>query len=352
MSAPATYYDWGRTLSYNADITMVITSRGRGKTFGIRRAALDEALKRGYRFAEIVRYKSEISEVMAGYFDKIAADGRYDDWELKTEKRRGYARKKDSKEPWACICYFVTLSEAQNAKKRTYANIRKIIFDEALIEPGTYLRYLPREWQTLTNLVDTLTREVAGEARVRPHLYMLSNACDLVNPFFSAWGVDSIPAYGYTWYANRAVLLHYEDPTSSDFSARKATETLAGRMAATSDEAVTAIDNRFQIATADDIAQKPSSAKFWTGLIYKSKKFGIWVDFSGGYYYINRRIPEGSPHVYSLTRADNSANRLIARKATPAMRAIIEAYYDRIVRFDSISTREQLLDALGAFGVR
>ena len=31
------YYDWHKTLSYNADVTMVIGARGIGKTYGLRK---------------------------------------------------------------------------------------------------------------------------------------------------------------------------------------------------------------------------------------------------------------------------------------------------------------------------
>ena len=32
----ADFYDWQKTLSYDADVTMVIGTRGVGKTFGLR----------------------------------------------------------------------------------------------------------------------------------------------------------------------------------------------------------------------------------------------------------------------------------------------------------------------------
>ena len=51
------YYDWARTFSYNADVTMVITARDRGKTFGIRAAALDDYFKSELRFAFFVLFK-------------------------------------------------------------------------------------------------------------------------------------------------------------------------------------------------------------------------------------------------------------------------------------------------------
>lgn len=342
------YYGWPATFSYNADITMVITARGRGKTYGLRMQCIRDFIRDGSRFAEICRYQKELGTIASGYFDKLAAREEFKNWEFKVEGRRGWMRKRETKE-WHVICYFVALSEAQNAKKRTYTRIRRMIFDEALIEPGTYLRYLPREWQLLTNLVDSLTREHAGVEGVRPHLYMLANACDLVNPYFIAWGIDSRPSFGYSWHVGRTVLLHYEDP--GEYAVHKARETLAGRMAATSAEGTVALSNEFSVAALDDIAPKPEAAKFWIGFVYRGQQFGVWIDWVDGYYYINRRIPSDGSTVYALTRQDNSANRLVARRATPALKALVEGYYARLVRFDTVGTREQVLDALEMFGV-
>lgn len=344
----AEYYDWGGVLSRRADISMVITARGRGKTYGLRLQCVRDFLRDGSRFAEVCRYQKELQGISAGYFDRLAAREDLAEYEFKTEGRRGYIRRKEQKE-WSCICYFVALTESQAAKKRTYERIRRIIFDEALVEPGSYLRYLPREWQLLTNLVDTLTREHAGETGVRPHAYLLGNACDLTNPYFAAWGIDAVPPFGYSWHAGRRVLLHYEDP--GEYAVRKATETLAGRMAATSDEGAVALDNRFHVAAAGDIFKKPSTAKFWIGIVYRGERFGVWIDWADGYYYVNRQLPDGATPVYALTRQDNTANRLAARRATPALRALVDGYYERLVRFDTVATREHLLDALRMFGV-
>lgn len=355
-TSTAPYYPWARTLSYNADVTMVISARDRGKTFGIRMAAMDDAIKREHRFVEVVRYKNELPEVIAGYFDKLAMLDKYAPYEFRTEGRKGYYRRKNensdgkkSKEPWIPLCYFIALSEAQNAKKRTYVGVRYIIFDEALIEPGTYLRYLPREWQVLANVVDTVTRETGTGDGVRPHLFLCCNSVDLVNPYFAAWGIDTVPPVGYSWHANRHVLVHYEDVRN--IPTNRAETTLAGRMVAGTDEALTALSNEFVTAADDDIAVKPSGAKFWIGLIYRGASFGVWIDWVEGYYYITSKIPRDARTVYSLTRKDNTANRLIARRATPAMRALVQAYDERMLRFESIATRENLLDALSVFGV-
>lgn len=350
-SVESQYYEWDRTLSYNADVTMVITARDRGKTFGIRMAAIDDGIRHGFRFVEVVRHKDELHGIIPGYFDKIAMLDKYAEVQFKTEGKFGYWRPvtDNKKEPWRLLCYFVALTEAQKAKKRTYARVRKIIFDEALIEPGTYSRYLAREWQTLANVVDTVTRETGEGGGVRPHLYMIGNAVSLVNPYFAAWGIDEVPPYGKTWYAHKTVLLDYEAPQAT--SLRRAETTLAGRMVRDNDEGRTALANEFVTATDDDIGEKTSDARFWVGLVYRGVDFGVWVDWNEGYLFVNHKIPSDARTVYSLTRKDNTANRLIARRASPIMKKLATAHYERAIRFDTISTREGFLDALSAFGI-
>ena len=67
------HYNWEKTLSYNADITMVVGAPDKGKTYGLRAYALNAAIKRDERFVEVCRTLDERDSVKKGYFDKLAA---------------------------------------------------------------------------------------------------------------------------------------------------------------------------------------------------------------------------------------------------------------------------------------
>ena len=54
MKAKSKYYGWERTLSYDADVTMVIGARGIGKTFGLRMQCIRDLIRDGSRFCEVV----------------------------------------------------------------------------------------------------------------------------------------------------------------------------------------------------------------------------------------------------------------------------------------------------------
>ena len=123
------YYDWCKTLSYAADVTIVIGARGVGKTYGLRKQCINDNIKSGCTFAEICRYKSELGPIMDGYFSRLELE--FPSYVFKTEKGKGYiAERPDdekTKPAWRILCYFLALTDAQNAKKRTYNKVKRII---------------------------------------------------------------------------------------------------------------------------------------------------------------------------------------------------------------------------------
>lgn len=348
------YYDWQKTLSYNARLTMVVTARGRGKTFGIRAQCIRDYIKGNTRFVEVCRHKNELQGLQADYFGKVSKIDEFKDYVFKSEGQRAYIALKvpEGRKPeWQLLGYFVALSEYQAIKKRTFVDVRRIIFDEAIIEKlDNFHRYLPDEYEILKNVVDSVTRENPADFG-RASIYLLGNACDLVNPYFQVFGLNDIPKYGYTWFNSKRFLLHYEQP--GEYAAEKKSKTLAGIMGeATGSNAISA-DNVFDFRGREFIAEKPKNAKFDFGMIYKGQKFGAWIDESEGFYYINSKIPENTDRiVYALTAKDNRPNMIVAQRAEKPLRNFMRLYCLGIVKFDTPATMEKFLSVLSIFGIR
>ena len=346
------YYDWHKTLSYAADVTLVIAARGRGKTYGLRKQCIRDFIKRGYTFVEVCRYKSEVNPIMDGYFSRLELE--FEGYIFKAEKQKGYIAPKPENEKekpnWSILCYFLALTDAQNAKKRTYNNVKNIIFDEAILEHhDRHHRYIPREYTKLANIVDTVTRE-RPESNVKPHLFLLGNAVDLSNAYFNMYGINRMPKFGYHWYRNKTVLLHYEDP--GQYAEDKLEQTLSGRMISGTSEADTAARNVFESNADTMIVRKPARAKFELGFKDAGQNIGVWADYTEGYYYVTGKIPEGTDRpVYYVTREDASANLLAARRADSWMKTLSEAHYSNLIRYETLSMLHRFLDMLAKFGL-
>lgn len=354
----ADFYDWEKTLSYDAPITGVFGARDIGKTFGLREQMLRDYFKDGYNHVEICRYAKQVPRVCAGYFDKVARDTRDENLKKKLYGARfRYQGREafigfpdgDKKYKWDKILSVVALTESQDLKKQTFSHVRRVVMDEAILEANDrYHDYLPNEYAKLANLMDTIARQQPGE-KTDVRLYLLGNAVDLINPYFAHFGIDEAPAFGYRWYAGKLFLLHYPDP--GGYGQKKLDTTLAGRMIkGTSEEASTAF-NRFSNDSKTFIAKKPPRAKFTFGVVYRGESFGVWCDYDGGRYYVNKKIVETGGPVFALSTEDHKPNYIVAKRANPMLKRFSEFYCLGVVYFDKASTRERFNDVLALFGV-
>lgn len=365
----ANYYDWHKTLSFDADVTMVIGARGVGKTFGLRTQCIKDWIRDGSRFVEVVRFKNELSGVADGYFNRIGDQECFSKYIFKTDARYAWIaekpaiiddennEKKKAKPEWHLIGYFIALSDAQRMKKRTFDHVRRIIFDESILERSDrYHNYLPNEFGVLANLVDTVSRERADTEGIRPRVYLLGNACDLSNPYFAHYGVGTDLKFGYRWYSGKTFLLHYVD--SGEYAEEKLHGTVAGRMMKGTEAANVAVANEFVGVTKEFVRRKPSRAKFSFGIVCNGKTYGIWVDMQGGLYYVTSKLPrdaqreESNRPIFALTADDNKVNYIAAKRANKTLSYFAEMYYLNLVRYDSVQTKSDFRNVLMLFGIR
>lgn len=354
------FYNWEKTLSYDADFTLVVGARGVGKTYGLRKQFISDYAKDGSHFVEIVRHAEQLKgdeRIQNGYFDKLAEDHDIrDKWIFKTEGVRAFIAPKcaeDEKPAWDLLGYFVALTQANKLKQRTFTKVRRVLFDEALIDPllAQYQRYLTGEFALLLSVVDTVSRERKGAKGIRPRIYALGNAVDLLNPYFVEMGVGDKPKQGYRWYKGKTMLLHYVE--SAEYSRDKATDTVVGRLSAGSESAQANIANEFIRHDADLFGKKPARADFSFGIFHKKRKYGVWLDITDGYYYINRQIPKNTSRpIYALTVDDERPNYIQASRMQKSLKGFVDLYYMGVLKYENEAVRNGFLEALTLFGVR
>ena len=347
------FYNWEKTLSYDADVTMVVGARGVGKTFGLRVQCVKDWLKDKSRFVEITRFKNELSSVADGYFSRVGE--QFDNVEFRTDARMAYATfdtGDKKKKEWHVIGYFVALSDEQALKKRTFKDVRRIILDEAILDKtDRFHNYLVNEYVKLANVVDTVSRERKDTKSIRPRVYLLGNALDLANPYFAIYGVPTNVRYGYTWFKSKTFLLHYLK--NEEYAKEKLTGTVAGRMLSNTQGAKIAIDNDFITLGDDFISKKPKDAKYMFGLVCNKHKFGVWCSYSTGFYYVTSNYPKmKDKNVYVLTADDYTVNYVIVKKADPVIKTFSEIWYYGLVRYDNLKTKTNFYEVLNLFGIK
>lgn len=356
------FINWANVLSYDAPFNLIVAKRELGKTFGLREQMLRDYFSNGESHIAIVRVKDDIQVVANDYFGQIAEQTtdkrlkkKLENVEFMTQgnliKIREKAKGKE-KNKWDDIVRIIPLSLAGRYKQASMHRLRRVVFDEALIDKriSPYARYLTNEYSIFQNLIGTLQRfcDKDKEGRPRLRVYLMGNAVDFINPYFPPLGLDKDkPQFGGRWLRGKTWYFFYPDP--NDYAVKadvsKMAETLGDR----------ASDYANEFDTGDDsfIEAKPSRAKFAFGVVYHGDKFGIWLDSAGGAYYINRKIPKNDDiQIFALSTEDQRPNYIVAKRANKTLQNLADLYCYGCLRYDTVATREAFNGVLALFGIR
>ena len=348
------FLDWDPIFGRDRMINIVLTARGRGKTYGLRLQCVRDFIGKGLCFVELCRTLDECEDVARDYYARIAENNEFPGYMFKTTKHRAYIAKRpenDEDAPkWKLIGYFCSLSAANRYKKKTFKRVRRFIMDEAIIDRALTSRgYLSNEVERISSIVDSVTRERPGE-RQKIYIYFLGNSCDLSCPILEYYGVRQEPKRGFT-RLDKDVLVLYEDP--GEYGERKARETSAARMLKNDSKALQiAAYNRFLEPHKDEIEPKPKTCELLFGLLYQADEFGIWVDKREYFLHISSKVPRSGHNrpIFAFSFSDGDINTPVLEACAPEMRIVVNALYRRNVRFESLLTREKFLRTLKLLG--
>lgn len=361
MTASRHYYEWRKVFSrqtgHQGEVCIVIGAKGIGKTFGLRKQCVSDFIKKGWRFCEVCRTKDEMKVVREGYFDKLQNAGFFKEYMFKVTGQTGYIAREPAKDDdgeyvekpsWEPICYFVALTAFQTEKKRTYVNVRRFIFDEAIIDrKDRYHRYLPNEFMIFANLLDSVSRQQPEGEQYR--VYILGNACDLTCPYMRYLGINKVPEFGFSFWHNKSVLLDYVKPWDAE---ERESKTLVGRMLNGTEEADMVFGNKFLVDYAGDICRKSADAKYAYAIKYNGKVYAAWIDYRQGLCWISAKLPKDAPNVFALTKKDATLDYLAIERSSDYLQALNRFFYLGALRYESPAIREMFLTILDFLGIR
>ena len=352
------FYDWSTTLTYDADITMVLSERGYGKTFGLRRQCINDCIKKGWTSFELVRCKPELKMIMRDYHEKVSELEEFSDYMFQTKGRTAFIAKKpnddqdDFKPDWKPVCYFGAMTEVQAIKKASssYIKVRRIIFDEAIIDRkiDRYSQYLPNEPIILASIIDSVSRE-RPDSKLHPRAYLLANAVDAINPWFAYYRIPANIDYGYRWFGGKTFLLHYSN--APEYATEKAKQTVAGRMLSLRSDGRKSLSNEFDLGNEELISVKTPTSQFSFGVAYGGRMYGVWVDFKKGVYFVNRKTPSDARTVFAITNSDYQINYVGADRAKHALKRFGEFHYLGCVRYSDHNVMSEFVSMLGKIGL-
>lgn len=309
------FWDINRTLTHNALFNVIVGNRGGGKSYGAKKRAIENFIKKKEQFGYIRRYKDDLKKPMEQFFKDIAWE--FPDYEFKVEGEKFYIRlaPADEKAKWTdndIAGFGFTLSTASNKKSISYPDITLLIYDEFLLEKGNQ-RYLPNEPEKLLNLYETVARPGTGHKRVV--VFMLANAISITNPYFLFWDLHMPKKKDkngkYIWkHKTKPIIV--EDVRNEGFiDVKKNTE--FGQLIAGTEYAEYSIENKFLLDDNSFLEKKSTRARYYFTFTYKDRNFGVWADFSESKMWVSEDTDPTFPFVYALTIKDHKPNTMLLK---------------------------------------
>jgi hypothetical protein len=329
------WYDYNNILSRNAMLNFILTNRGGGKTYGFKKKAINNFLKKGEQFIYVRRYKTEFKKITT-FFDDIKEE--FPDHTFKCTKNYAYIDDK-------IAGYFVALSTANNEKSTPYPNVTLMCFDEFVIDKKNQ-RYIPSENDLLNGLIETCVR-------VRDDLTVicLANNVTITNPYFEFWNIYPDFENGIKTYI-RGDKICVELNTDEEFIERKI-KTRWGKLISNNKYGEHAIYNK--TLTDDDsfiMSKKPNNAKFMFSLTLNGEEIGIW-NFDD-MFYCDKKIINTSPLRYALQKDDLTANIKMVDKVNSSSLIYLfkNAFKNGRVYYKNKYIKSNIYDILKYIGIR
>ena len=330
------FYDFNKLLSYNALLNFVIGERGVGKSFGAKKFVISDYLKNGNEFVYIRRYKTELDNAYEGFFDQLQNEGLFLDHTF----RIAASKKKIDK--FYCdkeVCgYGVPLSTANILKSASFPKVKTLIFDEFLIDNGTY-HYLRNEVTQFLDIIETIAR--LRDVRV----ILLGNAITISNPYFDYFNLSLPYNSEFRTFKDGTILVNYiKNPVYRE----KKKATRFGALIDGTEYGEYAIDNAFLRDNDSFLAKRDKDARVYSTIVLKGSKYGIWQNWKTGFVYISKDFEPSNPCVFVFDINDHTENTIYTKARNSTwFQPVLKAYKMGCLFFETQKIKNDFIAIIG-----
>ena len=321
------YWNPHDLLTRNALFSFVVGNRGGGKTYGFKKWAIKTFLKNGKQFIYLRRYKTEFKDI-GKFFADIIQNNEFPDTEFEVKGTNFYINGK-------LAGYGVALSTALTKKSTAYPLVDKIGFDEFVID-SKVIHYMNNEVTAFLEFYETVAR-----LRDNVRVLFLSNAVSVVNPYFLYWNIRPNPNKRFSRYGHMLV----EYVKNQEFVEAKY-KTRFGQIIKGTNYGDYAVENIFLKDNMNFVEKKPGTARYEFAIVFKGKKYGIWLDYKSGYTYVSEDIDPYSPITFTVSDQDHEPNMMLIRSANKSylLSGAIKSYDYGLMRFENLTIKNQCIE--------
>lgn len=335
------YFDGGKALSHNAIFNAVISNRGYGKTWGFKKRAWVRALKRGKKTIWLRRFKKEVKEAAPTFYgsaDLLTFIGTLVPYNSETKqgnfKQNGNTFYVKRGKQWTWFLKIVALSDANALRSADDVNIDTIVFDEFTTTPYMYTRYRGNEVQDFCDMFFSIKRE--HEVRV----IFLGNNESAASPYLTYFGIKPLPMKfeGTRKYRHGTFLVQKINNKQREVKAydRGIRDLFSGT---TYGDYI--YKDTYRTGGKLRCIKPPPDVALYVQLNWRDVEIAVKTD--GYHYFCVSKIDETQPVYCNEYKHVYVRERLLVKKQKSLFAALINAFADNRVYYDTQAAFEAML---------
>ena len=337
------YYNGEMVLSeaerINAGIIMVTSNRSDGKTTWFLKEAKRRFLEYGHQLMLVYRYKYELS-ASAELFDGVQ-QLEEDDTEFTCKSfAQGMIYKiYYGDEPFG---FAVALSNPDVIKKYSalFSKVEWMLMDEYQSESG---KYLPNEVEKLQSVYTSINRGGGYQSR-DVKVILLGNMVSELNPYWIMFDI--------TKRLRPDTKLLRSDGMIAEFhfneNAAKALKSNAFNRAMKDTVYAKYSQGEQWLINANTFIEKPKGkSSYLATIVYEGHRYGVREYYEEGYILVSTKCDPNFKKVISFKPADHNQNTMMLNHYSYFFETLHTAFKQGYLRFDSMQSKNTMIDILG-----
>ena len=330
------FYNYSKLFSFNGMFNFCVGGRGLGKTYGAKKKAIKDGIRKGDQFIYLRRYKTEMTPARNTFFADIGEE--FPDHDLRIfgdEAQCAHSSTRaEKKRKWTTIGYFVCLSTALGKKSVAYPKVKMIIFDEFIIETGS-LHYLNNEVKSFLEFYSTVDRWTD-----KTRVLFLANSVSIMNPYFLEWEIRP-DEHGEWCFSGEDDYIVAHFPDAEEFS-KAVYETKFGKFIKNTDYAQYAVGNKFSDNHEHLVDIKPQEAAYRLTLETNKITMSLWSH--DGEWYAQQKLPKDNNRMFTLVESNIRKGVHLLLPNDKIISILRSKFRQGLITFDSPQTRNSFID--------
>ena len=302
---------------------MVVGGRGRGKTYGAKKKAIQNYIGGKGKFAYVRRYQDELDIVKKGLFN----DYNINHTTQITFDKGVYWKDRDLDNDIIGeeVGYPIALSTSHKLKSASFPDVNLIIFDEFIVDPDSNIHYLKNEIRKFLDLIETI-----GRMRDNVRVMLLANSLSVINP--------------YTKAQNGLVLFHILQDDEEFIKAKESTK--FGQLIKGTEYARMSISNEFICDSDTFVGERPKFCRYVMTVDFEGVAYAIWRVNGSDLLFVDTKVDNNFPLRYALTLSDHTTNTTLLGGNCFMVDYVLKRFMRGDVIFDSIRTKSAMVKIL------